>query len=90
MEFVLIKVDSDLWNGLWDELATHPINEGIENPSTATHEGNSWEYRGSFKQGNIIISDFLHRKHPTTNEIYRLSIRRENIKAGDLFKSIRL
>ncbi len=90
MEFVIIKVDSNLWNNLWDELALHPINEGVESPSTAIHEGNSWEYRGSFKQDNIIISDFLHRKHPTTNNSYRVSIRREIFDNTDIAKTIRL
>ena len=90
MEFVIIKTDSELWNSLWDELASHPINEGIEDPSIAMYSGHCWEYRGSFKHGNVLISDFLHRSHPNTHQLYRHAIRRETSNKLDIQKTMRL
>jgi nuclear transport factor 2 (NTF2) superfamily protein len=90
MEFVLIKINSPLWNELWDELESHPVNQGIDNPSLAEYENNVWEYRGSFKQGNTIISDFLHRKHPRTEEQYVLTLKRELNNLDDIEKSIKI
>ena len=79
MEFVIIKVDSPLWLDLWDELASHPINEGLEDPSIAMYSGHCWEYRGSFK-----------RSHPNTHQLYRHAIRRETFNKLDIQKTMRL
>jgi hypothetical protein len=61
---------------LWDELENHPINYSQENPSICENNGYSWEYRGSFKQDNILLSEFLHRSHPKTNQLYRVVLSR--------------
>jgi hypothetical protein len=64
MEMILIKRDSQEWNNMWDNLAIHPINEGIEEPSVALNESEGWQYMGSFRQDNRIIHEFRHRNHP--------------------------
>ena len=90
MEFVLVTINSKLWNEIWDELESHPINDNIENPSVAENNGFSWEYRGSFKKNNILISEFLHRNHPATNTLYKLVFKRELEDDSDIFKRINL
>jgi hypothetical protein len=64
MEMVLIKQDSQEWERMWDMVANHPMNEGIEHPSIALNNGEGWQYMGSFKQDNRIIHEFRHRFHP--------------------------
>lgn len=64
MEMLLIKRDSQEWNTMWDTLATHPINEGYEEPSLVINEGEAWQYMGSFRQDTRIIHEFRHRNHP--------------------------
>jgi hypothetical protein len=63
MEMVLIKEGSKEWERMWDMVANHPINEGIEHPSIALNNGEGWQYMGSFKQTNIVIHEFRHREH---------------------------
>jgi hypothetical protein len=67
MEMVLIKKDSQEWNNMWDKLANHPINEGIEEPSLAINESEAWQYMGSFRQDTRVIHEFRHRNHPKFN-----------------------
>jgi len=64
MEMVLIKKDSQEWNNMWDKLASHPINEDIENPSLSVNEGEAWQYMGSYRQDTRVIHEFRHRNHP--------------------------
>ena len=90
MKFVLIKIDSDLWDSLWSELESHPINEGLENPTIASNNGCQWEYRGSYQQDKILISDFLHRKHPKTNMLYKFSIKTLLDNENDIEQSFKL
>lgn len=73
MEFVLIKINSPEWETMWNWVAAHPINQGIDDPSTALNEGESWQYMGSYKQGTKVISSFRHRIHPTTNNLALLN-----------------
>lgn len=64
MEMILIKRESQEWNNMWDRLATHPINEGYEEPSLVIHEGEAWQYMGSYKQDTRVVHEFRHRNHP--------------------------
>lgn len=66
MELIFVKRDSPEWNYIWDFVANHPINEGIEEPQTAFYMGEAWQYMGSFKQGDRVIHEFRHRYHPRT------------------------
>lgn len=90
MEFVIIKINTKLWDEIWNELEHHPINDNIEEPSIALNNGFSWEYRGSFKKNNILISEFIHRSHPVTNNLYKLVFKRECLNDNDIFKKYRL
>jgi len=77
MEFVILKKDTPEWDYIWNWLASHPINEGLEEPSVALYQGEGWQYLGSYKKGNTIISDFRHRFHPLTNRTEILSVKHE-------------
>lgn len=73
MELVLIKIDSIEWNVMWDWVGSHPINQGIENPSVALNEGEGWQYMGTIMQGNKAIHQIRHKHHPVTNTIQNIS-----------------
>ena len=76
MEMVLIKEDSNEWNYMWNWVATHPLNEGLEEPSLAVSEDNEvWQYMGSFRQNNVSIHEFRHRNHPRTNKVEYLKVK---------------
>lgn len=70
MELVFVKQDSTEWNYIWDFVANHPINEGLEEPRLALNNGEAWQYMGSFKQNDKLIHEFRHRQHPLTNDRY--------------------
>jgi hypothetical protein len=89
MELVLLKIDSKEWEEIWNWLAEHPINEGIEEPKTASNEGQEWEYVGSLKQGDRVISSFRHRKHPYNNEVVNVSYSHE-VNPESIQKTYRL
>jgi hypothetical protein len=72
MEFVILKRDSQEWINLWDRLSNHPINNGIEEPNVALNNGESWEYMGTYKNGDKLISEFRHRIHPAYDNIQRV------------------
>lgn len=90
MEFAIIKINSNLWNSLWDELEQHPINENIENPSLACNDGFCWEYVGSYLHKNRLISEFLHKYHPATNNWYKMSLVRNLTDLNDIEKTIKI
>jgi len=73
MEYIIIKRDSNTWNEIWEWLAKHPINEGIDEPMVALNYGEAWQYVGSFRNHGTVISEFRHRYSPKTS-------RREVIK----------
>jgi len=89
MEYVLIKIDSDTWNHIWDWLAAHPVNEGLAEPSLAINEDQAWQYTGSYKSGDKIISSFRHLNHPITNMIYNVSYV-HTAKVEDIEKKVRI
>ena len=72
MELLLIKEDSPEWVIMWDKVASHPVNEGLENPKEAFNEGEAWQYMGSLKENNKVIHQLRHRKHPVTQNLYNL------------------
>ena len=74
MELILIEPDSPEWNYMWNWLEKHPLNEGIEDPSIALNEGQTWQYMGSYKQDTRVLHTFRHRIHPTTKEIQNLTL----------------
>lgn len=91
MELILIEPESPEWNYMWEWLANHPINSGLEEPSIAINENEGWQYMGSFKQANKIIHEFRHRNHPATNAVQSLKVRAsENITEDQIVKNFKL
>jgi hypothetical protein len=74
MELILIEPNSKEWNYMWDWVANHPINNGLDDPSTAINNGEAWQYMGSYMQDNKIIHQFRHREHPYNNKTQHLSL----------------
>lgn len=74
MEFVVIKIDSDEWQYMWDWLANHPINDGLDEPREANNNGAKWEYIGSYMHDSRIIYEFLHQMHPKTQSLMKVSV----------------
>jgi hypothetical protein len=70
MEMVLIKNGSSEWERMWQKLAEHPLNKGLEEPTVALNpdNGEMWQYMGSYKQGPRTIHEFRHRSHPSDGE----------------------
>lgn len=80
MEQIIIKRDSPEWETMWNWLASHPVNTGLEEPSVALHPeySEAWQYMGSYKQGNRVISEFRHRMHPVTQKRENVSYSHSN------------
>ena len=74
MELVLIDPSSLEWQYMWEWLEKHPINEGLENPSSAINNYEAWQYMGSFKQNDKLIHEFRHKNHPLTNSLQALKV----------------
>jgi hypothetical protein len=74
MELILIKQDTPEWEYMWEWLASHPLNEGIENPSLAVNNGEAWQYMGSYKQDKRVLHTFRHRQHPKYNKVENVSV----------------
>jgi len=88
MEYLLIKIDTPEWCYMWDYLEKHPISEDIENPSISLNNGESWQYTGSYKEGDKIIHTMRHKSHPKTNNIYYLNFEASNIITDDSIEKV--
>jgi hypothetical protein len=55
---------------MWEMVANHPINKGLERPMEALNPDNGevWQYMGSFRQASRMIHEFRHRSHPIDGE----------------------
>lgn len=89
---ILIKPDSNEWNAMWQWLAEHPLNEGLQEPMVALNDLNKemWQYMGSFRsKDGRVIHEFRHRSHPIDNERKYLKVNAtENICDADIEKRI--
>lgn len=74
MELIIVQKDSPEWEYMWSWLENHPVNKDIEEPRVALHEGEAWQYMGSFKNKDKVVHEFRHRKHPVTNNRYTASV----------------
>ncbi len=91
MELVLIDPNSSEWQYMWEWLANHPLNKGIENPKIAEYEGEAWQYMGSFKQGEKVIHEFRHRIHPVTQSRQNVKVEAsENFTPNQITKTYKL
>ncbi len=80
MEFVLIKIQSEAWDEMWNWLKVHPINSGLELPDLAPNleTKSGWQYTGSYKHRNRVISEFYHANHPVTQKAEKVSYSHSN------------
>lgn len=69
MDLIVFKKDSAEWGFIWQWLEEHPINEGLEEPRVALHEGEAWQYMSSYSHDNKILHEVRHRNHPKTNKL---------------------
>lgn len=90
MDLVLIKKDSKEWNYIWNWLAEHPLNEDIEEPQVALNDGYMWEYMGSFKHNDNVITQFRHRHHIKTNRLEELMLSHKDFDIDSIEKSFKL
>lgn len=91
MELVLIKQDSPEWEYMWGWLASHPVNQGLDEPQVAENEGEAWQYMGSYKNKNAVIHEFRHRNHPVTGGLYKASVgASENFTEDQIEKSAKI
>lgn len=91
MELILIEPNSPEWDYMWDWIAKHPINNGIENPTAALNQEESWQYMGSFKQDNRVIHSFRHRCHPFDNTRKDLNLTAsDNLTDDQILKTFKL
>ena len=74
MELVIVQKDSPEWEYMWNWLENHPVNQGLEEPRVALHEGEAWQYMGSFKNKDKVVHEFRHRNHPVTSNRYTASV----------------
>ena len=90
MELVLIKQDSPEWEYMWGWLASHPVNQGLDEPKVAENEGEAWQYMGSYKNKNAVISEFRHRNHPVTGGLYKASVEHPFFDENSIDKSAKI
>ena len=90
MDMILIKKDTTEWNTMWETLANHPINDGLEFPRIAYNDGEQWQYMGSYRQDGKIIHDFRHRNHPKTLDVYKITFNGNAVSEEDIDKTIRV
>lgn len=85
---IIVKRESPEWDYMWEWVSQHPINEGLEDSSTALNEGEAWQYMGSFKQGDKVIHEFRHRFHPKTQQREYLKLFGNVLGPEDIDKSV--
>ena len=90
MEFVLIEKESAEWNKAWDWLASHPINDGLAEPSVALNQGEAWQYTGSYMQGDKVITQFRHKAHPVVERVYVVTYEHETFDHKQISKKFKL
>lgn len=69
---------------MWNKIASHPVNEGLAEPTTAEHSVtyDAWEYMETLLTnrrffglvGGNAIHKFRHRNHPKTNTAIHLKV----------------
>ena len=74
IELVLLKLDSEELKYVWSYLAGHPINQGLENPTSALNDGQEWMYMGTFTDGKRYLHQARHRFHPKCDCVKSISL----------------
>lgn len=89
MEMILLNPQSSEWDFIWQWLEDHPLNEGLEDKKLAKNENEGWQYMGSWRQGENVVSEFRHRNHPLTQSMHNLSVS-HTVKEESIFKKNKL
>ena len=63
---LFVTDEHEEWGYMWDSLAQHPINAGLDEPRSAENGDESWEYMGSSIYDAQPKHAFRHRCHPKT------------------------
>lgn len=93
MELIILNIGSPEWEYAWDWVASHPLNETLENPSVAENPetNQTWQYVGTFMQKGKAIHEFRHRHHPLTNRREYLYLNAsENFNEDQIAKKIKI
>lgn len=92
MEMILIREGSPEWEVMWNWLAAHPINAGLDDPSVGLNPLNDeyWKYQGSYRGADgTAVHEFLHRSHPKNNDFTELKVKSSpTLSADDIAKVI--
>ena len=72
---LLVPSESREWKTMWNRLARHRLNKGLEDPASAENYGEVWEYMESRKGIFRYTHVFRHRLHPKTQSAKRLEIK---------------
>lgn len=90
MDIIFFKRDTAEWDFIWQWLEDHPINEGLEDPKSAINDGEAWQYMGTFRHDDSVVSEFRHRKHPATNSLYVASVSLINYNEDSIEKIVKI
>jgi len=89
MELVFIKQGTNKWEEIWNWLEQNPINKDVENPREAKNDNESWQYMGSYKLNDKVVTEFRHRNHPITNSVTSISYA-HSIEDSDIQKTVKI
>ena len=63
---LFVNDEQSEWAYMWDLVAKHPLNAGLDEPRAAENNNESWEYMGSSIYDGRPQHAFRHRCHPKT------------------------
>lgn len=89
MDFIIVKRDTSEWHFMWLWLELHEINVGLIEPTVAEHQGEVWEYMGSYRNKDNTVHEFRHRLHPSNNILTIKSLSASDSFTEDQIESIR-
>lgn len=90
MEFIILKEDSQEWGIMWDMLRLHPINAQESEPCIAFNNGEVWQYMGTYRNKETLISEFRHRCHPYSQEMARVVLPHILEDESSIYRSARI
>lgn len=71
----LVPAKSNEWKIMWDKLARHKLNRGIDDPFSAENFGETWQYMESHRRVFGFVHLFRHRLHPKSQTQERVMIK---------------
>ncbi len=88
MEIIFVKRDTSEWDFMWLWLELHALNVGLETPAVAEHNGEVWQYLGSYRNQGQTVHEFRHRYHPITKDIRLASLHASETFTEDQIEKI--